>query len=83
LLMASVVETRGAERFKLVYEALPPGDLKKFYHALWASEARHGEIFVHMALNYFDQDAVYQRLKEMKKEEARILTELPIQAALH
>ena len=83
LLMASVVETRGAERFKLVYEALPPGELKKFYHALWASEARHGEIFVQMALNYFNEDAVYKRLEEMKQDEAKILTGLPIQPALH
>jgi tRNA-(ms[2]io[6]A)-hydroxylase len=50
LLLASLVETRGAERFRLIYEALPEGDLKKFYHRLWASEARHGEIFVDMAL---------------------------------
>ena len=83
LLMASVVETRGAERFKLVYEALPAGELKKFYHGLWASEARHGEIFIHMALNYFDEASVNNRLEQMKEDEAKILTALPIQAALH
>lgn len=83
LLMASLVETRGAERFKLVYEALEPGDLKKFYHELWASEARHGEVFVEMALNYFPENEVYDRLEWMTHEEANIITQLPIKAALH
>lgn len=83
LLLASVVETRGAERFKLIFEALPEGKLKKFYHQLWASEAKHGEVFVRMALNYFDEEPVYKRLELMKKDEARILNSLPIKAALH
>lgn len=83
LLVASVVECRGAERFRLVYEALPEGELKKFYHNLWASEAKHGNIFVKMALNYFDEKDVYIRLKEINHTESKILVELPIKAALH
>ena len=83
LLLASLVETRGAERFKLVYEALENEDLKQFYHRLWASEARHGEVFVRMALNYFEEEEVYQRLEEMKEAEAIILNNLEIRPALH
>lgn len=83
LLLASLVETRGAERFRLVYEALGEGELKQFYHRLWASEARHGEVFVKMALNYFDEEEVYHRLEEMKQKEGIILDELPIRPALH
>ena len=83
LLLASLVETRGAERFRLVYEALEEGELKQFYHRLWASEARHGEVFVRMALNYFEEDAVYNRLEDMKQKEGVILNELPIRPALH
>lgn len=83
LLLASLVETRGAERFKLVYEALEEEELKQFYHRLWASEARHGEIFVRMALNYFDEEDVYSRLEEMKIKEGKILNELPLRPALH
>ncbi len=83
LLLASLVETRGAERFKLIYEALEEGTLKDFYHRLWASEARHGEIFVKMALNYFEESLVYDRLEEMKVEEGKILNNLPIRPALH
>lgn len=83
LLLASIVECRGAERFRLVYEHLPEGDLKKFYHNLWASEAKHGNIFVKMALNYFDEDVVYNRLKELNEIEAEVISKQPIKAALH
>jgi len=83
LLLASLVETRGAERFRMVYEALDEGDLRKFYHRLWASEAKHGEIFVDMALHYFDKEEVYNRLDEMSEAEAEILKGLPLKAALH
>ncbi|MEQ8240778.1 MAG: tRNA-(ms[2]io[6]A)-hydroxylase [Cyclobacteriaceae bacterium] len=83
LLLASLVETRGAERFRLIYEALEEGELKKFYQQLWASEAKHGETFVKMALIYFDEPAVYNRLKQMTLKEASILNNLPIKPALH
>ena len=83
LLLASIVETRGAERFKLVYENIQEIELKSFYHRLWASEARHGEVFVRMCLNYFDEKSVYKRLGEMTDIEAEILQSLPIKAALH
>jgi tRNA-(ms[2]io[6]A)-hydroxylase len=83
LLLASIIECRGAERFRLVYEALEPGDVKKFYHNLWASEAKHGNIFVKMALVYFPEDVVYKRLEELNDQEAEIIKTLPIRAALH
>ena len=83
LLLASVVENRGAERFRLVYENLKEGALKEFYHELWASEAKHGEIFVKMALNYFDEQEVYKRLNEINDYEAEVIAQMPISPALH
>src|SRR6266704_2685079 len=51
LLLASIIECRGAERFRLVWEMLEDDpELKEFYHLLWSSEAKHGNIFVKMAL---------------------------------
>src|SRR5438552_13675589 len=59
LLLASIIECRGAERFRLVCEAIEgDSELKEFYHHLWTSEAKHGNIFVKMALNYFDEQNV-------------------------
>lgn len=83
LLWASVIECRGAERFRLVYEALDDGELKAFYHRLWASEAKHGHIFVKFALQYFPEDAVYQRLSELVEIEGKVLQALPLRPALH
>tara|TARA_R110000868_G_scaffold364904_2_gene627786 strand:+ start:504 stop:1088 length:585 start_codon:yes stop_codon:yes gene_type:complete len=83
LLLASVVENRGAERFKLVYENMEDVELKKFYHDLWASEAKHGEIFVQMALNYFEEKEVYDRLVELNELEGEIISKMPITPALH
>jgi len=83
LLIASVVETRGAERFKLVAEALQDEKLKRFYKTLWVSEAKHGHLFVKMALNYFDKEMVYNRLEWWVQQEAEVLEGLEIRSALH
>jgi len=83
LLVASVVETRGAERFRLVSEALEDPEMKRFYKILYASEAKHGHIFVKMALNYFDEKQVYERLEYWVDVESEIIEGLEIKAALH
>lgn len=83
MLWASVIECRGAERFRMVYQNLPEGELKKFYHMLWASEAKHGHIFVKMLLNYFPSEPVYKRLDELVAIEAAVLQALPLRPALH
>lgn len=83
LLIASVVETRGAERFRLVAEALEEEHLQKFYKMLWISEAKHGHIYVKMALHYFPEDKVYERLDWWLDQEAEIVRNLEIRAALH
>lgn len=83
LLIASIVETRGAERFRMVAERLSDEELKIFYKDLWISEARHGEVFVRMALEYFPEDKVFNRLEWWGDQEAEILCSLPIRSALH
>ncbi|MCB0687454.1 MAG: tRNA-(ms[2]io[6]A)-hydroxylase [Saprospiraceae bacterium] len=83
LLIASVMETRGAERFKMVSDAQQNEDLFRFYKELWTSEAKHGHIFVKMALLYFDKDQVYDRLNWWLDHEAEIIDQLEVRAALH
>lgn len=83
LLLASIIECRGAERFRLVAEKLDEGELKKFYKRLWISEAKHGNIFVKMAMNYFKEEDIYKRLEELNKMEGEVMLGLPIKAALH
>lgn len=83
LLIASVVETRGAERFRLVSEAQVDPEMHRFYKILWASEAKHGHVFVKFALNYFDEKTVYDRLAWWIEQEGEVIDGLPIRAALH
>jgi tRNA-(ms[2]io[6]A)-hydroxylase len=83
LLVASVVETRGAERFRMVSEAQKDEELFRFYKNLWVSEAKHGHIFVKMALNYFEKEEVYPRLEWWVEQESEIIDALEIRPALH
>ena len=79
LLLASIIECRGAEGFRLVSEALREANgLHQFYLDLWVSEARHGHIFVGMALEYFEKDRVYGRLSELNEAEGRIVDGLEL-----
>jgi len=83
MLLGSIVECRGCERFKMVAEAQEEEELRKFYKTLWASEAKHGNIFVELALEYFDEKTVYTRLHEMMEFEGEVVKNLTIRAALH
>ncbi|MCV6620715.1 MAG: tRNA-(ms[2]io[6]A)-hydroxylase [Cellvibrionaceae bacterium] len=83
LLLGSVIEARGCERFGLVAEALPEGSLKKFYRNIAASEAKHDSLFEDLACLYFPQDSVASRLDELLDIEAAIVEKLPIRSALH
>ncbi len=83
LLIASVVETRGAERFRLVSEAQEDKEMHRFYKILWASEAKHGHVFVKMALSYFEEKQVYDRLEWWIAREGEIIDSLEIRPALH
>jgi tRNA-(ms[2]io[6]A)-hydroxylase len=83
LLVASVIEARGAERFALVARSLEAGALQKFYQSIARSEERHYELFLALAGKYLDATMVAQRWNELLDIEAAIVAGLPIQAALH
>ena len=83
LLIAGIVEARGAERFGLVAEALPEGDLKRFYDAITRSELEHQDLFLQLAMKYSDAEEAQQRLHELLVIEAGIVSELPLRLALH
>ena len=83
LCLGSIIECRGAERFRMVEERLEEPELKRFYKILWASEAKHGNIFVELGLHYFSHSDLYGRLNELLDMEAEIVNRLPIRSALH
>ena len=83
LLLGSVVECRGFERFKMIAEALDDPELARFYKTLWTSEAKHGNVFVELALKYFDKETVYNRLHEIWDFEGEVIKNLELRPALH
>ena len=83
LLMFSIVEKRGAERFGIVGEALTEPKIKDFYQRLAAAEYRHYELFISLAHKYYPKDEVQNRLLELLKVEADIVTKCPFKAAVH
>jgi len=83
LLIAGIVESRGAERFGLVAEALPEGDMKQFYDSITRSELAHQDLFFKLAEKYSELPAVQLRLEELLTAEAEIVSELPLRLALH
>jgi tRNA 2-(methylsulfanyl)-N6-isopentenyladenosine37 hydroxylase len=83
LLIASIVEARGAERFGLIAQTLPAGKMQIFYQAITDSESRHYQLFLNLALNHCQKDQVQSRLMELLAIESEIIRSLPLRAALH
>lgn len=83
LILGSIVENRGFERFKLISEQIADDDLAKFYHMIYVSEEKHGDMFLELALNYFDKATIEKRYTELAQKEAEILNGLEIKPALH
>jgi tRNA-(ms[2]io[6]A)-hydroxylase len=83
LLLGSVIEARGAERFSLIATALPEGQLKAFYIDISRSEDRHQELFFKLAGSYFAKNEIDKRLDELLDIEAALVSELPDRPALH
>ena len=83
LLLFSIVEARGCERFQLVSEVIPAGPARDFYADLVRAEAQHHFLFLQFARKYFDAARVEKRLDELLDAEAEIVAGLVIRAALH
>lgn len=83
MLLASIIECRGAERFKLIADAATDTAIRRFYKTLWTSEAKHGNIFVKFALKYWANDKTFHRLNELNRAEGEICARLKWRPALH
>lgn len=83
MLVGAVIEARGAERFGLVAEALPSGELKRFYRSITRSEKTHQGLFLQLARLYFEPTEVGLRLEALLEAEAEIVRKLPFRPALH
>ena len=83
LLVATLIERRGAERFQLISDNVRDATIKSFYGSITNSESRHWKLFINLALEYFEESEVEERLSALATEENRIIESLPIKPALH
>jgi tRNA-(ms[2]io[6]A)-hydroxylase len=83
LVVGAVVEARGCERFGLIAEALPGGELRDFYRDIAASEQRHWGLYLELAAHWFDAATVRGRLDSFLELEAAVIARLPVRPRLH
>jgi tRNA-(ms[2]io[6]A)-hydroxylase len=82
LLIASLIEARSCERFRLLAEHIGNRDaeLSEFYASLFESEARHHTTYVGLADQIAPRESVRTRLDQLSEQESAIIavgSELP------
>lgn len=83
LILASVAEMRGVERFKLISDVIEDEELKKFYSNLYIQEKEHVDIFLQLAERYFSTEDVESRLEEILIKEGEVIEFLPWRPSIH
>ena len=83
LIIASVAELRGSERFKLISEVIEDQKIAKFYKNLHLQELEHIDSFINMAKCYFDEKEVNQRVEQVLIKEGEVSANLPWRSAIH
>jgi tRNA-(ms[2]io[6]A)-hydroxylase len=83
MLISSVIEKRGAERFRIVAENIDDPELAAFYDKLWKSEVKHAHVFVLMLQEEYPPEMFDARLDELLQLEAEIIAGLELGPALH
>jgi tRNA-(ms[2]io[6]A)-hydroxylase len=81
LLVSALIETRSEERLRLLSENLRDRELRDFYARLARSESGHGALFLRLARSVSPECG--ERLAELAREEARLIADLPVRAAIH
>jgi tRNA-(ms[2]io[6]A)-hydroxylase len=82
LLVASLIEARSCERFRLLAERIKTREpqLSEFYSSLFESEARHHTTYVQLAEDFQPREVVKKRLHQLSEKETEIIlkgSELP------
>lgn len=83
LLVASVIERRGQERFGLIADALTDSLLARFYQRIAASEDRHWQLFLDLARRECPDADIDARWDQIAAREADIIRSLAPRPALH
>ena len=83
LLVCGVIESRSAERFRLLADRARGTTLGGFYEDLYASEVNHYLLFTNLASEFYSPERAQSRLHEIRVEESRLIQALPPGPRLH
>ncbi len=83
LLCLALIEARSCERMRLLAEALAAEEVGSLYASLLASEARHHQAYVDLAVRAVPGTNVRARLHELAAHEAAVLAAAPPLPRLH
>lgn len=83
MLISSVIESRGAERFRIVAENITDPELSEFYDRLWKSEIKHAHVFAMLLKREYDAALIDTRHQELLQLEAEVLAGLELRPVLH
>jgi tRNA isopentenyl-2-thiomethyl-A-37 hydroxylase MiaE len=57
--------------------------LKRLYQSFWACEAKHGKLFVSLALKYFPEQELLDRLGQLVRAEGEMARNMEWRPSLH
>ncbi|MEZ4704063.1 MAG: tRNA isopentenyl-2-thiomethyl-A-37 hydroxylase MiaE [Bdellovibrionota bacterium] len=83
LLVCSLIEVRGIERFEILSKEFSREPWRAFYRRLHKSEKSHGWAFYHEATKIFPQSMVDDRMDQLLDAEARACKQTPITGKFH
>jgi tRNA-(ms[2]io[6]A)-hydroxylase len=83
LLCLSLIEARSCERMRLLSEAVDDAELAAFYRGLLASEARHHQSYVGLAIDVLPEPVVRARLADLAAHEAAVISVAPALPRMH
>jgi len=83
LLVSGVIEARGTERLALVADHVKDLELQAFYTRLARAEQQHSHLFYKLALKFFPQAVVDDRLNYWLDLEANTLSRSALRPAVH
>lgn len=83
LILASVAEMRGVERFGLLGEVATDPEIQKFYTNLHLQEKEHVNLFLELANHYYSEEEIKSRLNDFLEKEAEVTEFLPWRPAIH
>jgi len=83
LLVCSLVEVRGIERFEILSTEHPEKSWRDFYTKFYHSEKGHGHAFFHEALKIFPEQEVIDRYLQWIQIESDVCQKTPITGKFH